>query len=47
MPDPNNIKEHYKSFIKNKNKKSVTRSKIIAQQAKNPKIQILWHQISY
>ena len=34
MPDPRNAKEHYQSFIRKKNTKSVKQSKIITQQPK-------------
>ena len=34
MPDPCNAKEHYQSFIRKKNTKSVKQSKIITQQPK-------------
>ena len=34
IPDPCNTKEHYESFIKNKNTKSVKRSKLITYQPK-------------
>ena len=41
IPDPSNTKEHYNSFLKRKNTKSVKRSKIITHQLKaieKPKI---------
>ena len=41
IPDCCNAKEHYQSFIKNKNTKSVKQSKIITYQPKTLKIQIL------
>ena len=31
VPDPRNAKEHYISFLRNKNKKSVKKSEIITQ----------------
>ena len=34
IPDPCNAKEHYQSFIRNKNTKSVKQSKIITYQPK-------------
>ena len=34
IPNPCNTKEHYQSFIKNKNTKSVKRSKLITYQPK-------------
>ena len=41
LPDPRNAKEHYQSFIRKKNTKSVKQSKIITQHPKtfeNPNI---------
>ena len=41
MPDPRNAKEHYQSFIRKKNTKSVKQSEIITYQPKtfeNPNI---------
>ena len=41
IPDASNTKEYYQAFVKNKNKKLVSRSKIITQQPKtieNPNI---------
>ena len=41
IPDPRNGKEHYQSFIRKKNRKSVKQSEIITYQAKtlkNPNI---------
>ena len=35
VPDPRNTKEHYESFLRKKNKKSVRQSKIITYQPKN------------
>ena len=34
IPDPCNAKEHYQSFIRNKNTKSVKQTKIITYQPK-------------
>ena len=34
IPDPRNAKQHYQSFIRRKNKKSVKQSKIIIYQPK-------------
>ena len=34
MPDPRNTKEHYKSFVKEENRKSVKKSEIITYQQK-------------
>ena len=34
MPDPRNTKEHYKSFVKEENRKSVKKSEIITYQRK-------------
>ena len=34
LPDHRNAKEHYKSFIRKKNTKSVKQSKVITQQPK-------------
>ena len=34
MPDPGNTKEHYKSFVKEENRKSVKKSEIITYQRK-------------
>ena len=34
IPDANNAKQYYYTFLKNKNKKSVKRSKILTQQPK-------------
>ena len=34
IPDPRNAKEHYQSFIRKKNAKSVKQSKTITQQSK-------------
>ena len=34
IPDPRNAKQHYQSFIRRKNKKSVKQSKIIIYQSK-------------
>ena len=31
MPEPHNAKEHYQSFIRKKNTKSIKQSKIITQ----------------
>ena len=41
IPDPRNAKEHYQSFIRKKNRKSVKQSEIITYQPKtfeNPSI---------
>ena len=41
VPDPRNAKEHYQSFIRKKNRKSVKQSEIITYQSKtfkNPNI---------
>ena len=35
IPDPHKAKEHYQSFIRKKNTKSVKQTKIITQQTKN------------
>ena len=37
IPDPCNAKEHYQSFIKKKNKRSVKQSTIVTQQPKTCK----------
>ena len=34
IPDPRNAKEHYESFLRKKNRKSVKQSEIIAYQQK-------------
>ena len=38
LTDPQNAKEHYQSFLRKKNIKSVKKSKIITYQTKNPNI---------
>ena len=35
IPYPRNVKEHYQSFLRNKNKKSVKQSEIFTYQLKN------------
>ena len=41
IPDPSNAKEHYRSFVRKKNTKSVKQSEIITYQPKLLKTQTL------